>query len=242
MDTTQAPTAIVTGATSGIGLGLTKALLASGYRVVANARHAAGAGTLEPSSNLVLVDGDVADRDTAASLTRIAVERFASVDLLVNNAGVFIAKPFTDYTVDEFQALLRTNTTGFFHVTQPAVRQMRRQGAGHIVTISTTMASQPIQVLPAALAILTKGGLNAVTRALAIELAAEGIRVNAVAPGIVDTPMHSRDSHRFLETLHPIKRLATIGEVVDAVLYLAKAPFVTGEILHVDGGAHAGRW
>ena len=141
MNTTQ--TAIVTGASSGIGLGLTKALLSSGYRVVANARRASAAGTLEPASNLVLVDGDVADPEAAALLTRTAVERFGSVDLLVNNAGVFIAKPFTDYTVEEFQSLVRTNTTGFFHVTQPAIRQMRTQASGHVVTISTTMASQP---------------------------------------------------------------------------------------------------
>lgn len=240
MDTAQ--TAIVTGASSGIGLGLTKALLSSGYRVVANARRASTAGTLEPSSNLVLVDGDVADPETAALLTRSAVERFGSVDLLVNNAGVFIAKAFTDYTVEEFQGLVATNVTGFFHVTQPAIRQMRTQGSGHVVTITTTLASQPVQGVSASLPILTKGGLNAITRALAIEYAKEGVRVNAVAPGVVDTPMHSRESRGFLQTLHPIQRLATVGEIVDAVLYLAKAEFVTGEVLHVDGGAHAGRW
>ena len=240
MDTTQ--TAIVTGASSGIGLGLTTALLHRGYRVVANARRASAAGTLEPSATLVLVDGDVADPDTAASLTRTAVERFGSVDLLVNNAGVFIAKPFTDYTVEEFQHLVATNTAGFFHVTQPAARQMRKQGSGHIVTISTTLASQPVQALPASLPILTKGGLNAITRALAIEYAKEGVRVNAVAPGIVDTPMHARETHGFLQTLHPIERVATVDEIVDAVLYLDTARFVTGEVLHVDGGAHAGRW
>jgi NAD(P)-dependent dehydrogenase (short-subunit alcohol dehydrogenase family) len=240
MNTTQ--TAIVTGASSGIGLGLTKALLGGGYRVVANARHASAAGTLEPSSNLVLVDGDVADAETAASLTRTAVERFGSVDLLVNNAGVFIPKAFTDCPVEDFQKLVATNLTGFFHVTQPAVRQMRTQGSGHVVTITTTLASQPIQGVPASIPILTKGGLNAITRALAIEYAKEGVRFNAVAPGIVDTPMHARETHGFLQTLHPIQRLATVDEIVDAVLYLARAPFVTGEILHVDGGAHAGRW
>ena len=241
MNTTQAPTAIVTGASSGIGLGLTRALLGSGYRVVANARRASTAGTLEPSPNLALVDGDVADPATAASLTRTAIERFGSLDLLVNNAGVFIAKAFTDYSVAEFQQLVATNLTGFLHVTQPALRQMRSQGSGHVVTISTTLASQPVQAVPAALAILTKGGLNAITRALAIEYAKAGVRVNAVAPGIVDTTMHARASHGFLQTLHPIERLATVDEVVDAVLYLDKAGFVTGEVLHVDGGAHAGR-
>lgn len=236
------PTAIVTGASRGIGLGLAKALLSSGYHVVANARHISRAGTLEPSSHLVLVDGDVADPETAASLTRTAVERFGSVDLLVNNAGTFIAKPFADTTVDDYQRLVATNLTGFLHVTQSAVRQMRTQASGHIVTITTSLASQPIQGVSASLAILTKGGLNAITRALAIEYAKDGIRVNAVAPGIVDTDMHSPQSHEFLQTMHPIQRLATVDEIVDAVLYLAEAPFVTGEVLHVDGGAHAGRW
>src|SRR5436190_19913498 len=163
MDTTQ--TAIVTGASSGIGLALSRALLGNGYRVVANARHASTAGTLAPSPNLVLVDGDVADHDTASSLTRTAVDRFGSVDLLVNNAGVFIAKPFTDYTTQEFQQLAATNLTGFFHVTQAVLRQMRSQGSGHVVSISTTLASQPVQVLPSSLPILTKGGLNDITRA-----------------------------------------------------------------------------
>lgn len=238
----QTPTAIVTGASRGIGLGLAKALLSSGYHVVANARHISRAGTLTPSSHLVLVDGDVADPETAASLTRTAVEHFGSVDLLVNNAGTFIAKPFADSTVDDYQRLVATNLTGFLHVTQAAVRQMRTQASGHIVTITTSLASQPVQGVPASLAILTKGGLNAITRALAIEYAKDGIRVNAVAPGIVDTPMHSPQSHEFLQTIHPIQRLATVSEIVDAVLYLAQAPFVTGEVLHVDGGAHAGRW
>ena len=239
---TPARTAIVTGASSGIGLGLTNALLNEGYRVIANARRASAAGTLEPSPNLVLVDGDVANPETAASLTRTAVERFGSVDLLVNNAGVFIVKGFTDSGVDDFERLVATNLTGFFHVTQPAIRQMRAQGAGHVVTISTSLASQPIQGVSAALSILTKGGLNAVTRALAIEYAKDGVRFNAVAPGIVDTPMHAPASHGFLETLHPIQRMATVDEVVDAVLYLADAEFTTGEVIHVDGGAHAGRW
>ena len=236
------PTAIVTGASRGIGLGLAKALLSSGYHVVANARHISRAGTLTPSSHLVLVDGDVADPETAASLTRTAVERFGSVDLLVNNAGIFIAKPFADSTVDDYERLVATNLTGFLHVTQSAVRQMRTQASGHIVTITTSLASQPIQGVSASLAILTKGGLNAITRALAIEYAKDGIRVNAVAPGMVDTDMHSPQSHEFLQTMHPIQRLATVNEIVDAVLYLAEAPFVTGEVLHVDGGAHAGRW
>lgn len=235
-------TAIVTGASSGIGLGLTKALLNDGYNVVANARRASVAGTLTASPNLALVDGDVADPAIAESLTRTAVERFGSLDLLVNNAGIFIVKPFTDTVVNDFERLVSTNLAGFFHVTQAAIRQMQVQGSGHVVTISTSLASQPVQGVSAALSILTKGGLNAATRALAIEYAKSGIRFNAVAPGIVDTPMHAPETHGFLETLHPIKRIATVDEVVDAVLYLAKAAFTTGEVIHVDGGAHAGRW
>jgi NAD(P)-dependent dehydrogenase (short-subunit alcohol dehydrogenase family) len=235
-------TAIVTGASSGIGLGLTKILLDQGYRVVANSRRISATGALEPMQNLALVDGDVADPATGIALTRTAVERFGSVDLLVNNAGIFISKSFTDSTAEDFRRLVETNLTGFFHVTQPAVRQMRTQGAGHVVTISTSLASQPIQSVSAALSILTKGGLNAITRALAIGHAKEGIRFNAVAPGIVDTPMHRKESHGFLKTLHPIQRLASVEEVADAVLYLTKATFVTGEIVRVDGGAHAGRW
>lgn len=234
-------TAIITGASSGIGLGLTKALLSNGYRVVANARRASAAGTLEPSPNLVLVDGDVADPETGATLTRTAVERFGSVDLLVNNAGVFVAKPFTESTVEDFHRLVATNLIGFFHVTQPAVRQMRTQGSGHVVTITTSLANQPIHGVNAALSLLTKGGLNTITRALAIEYAKDGVRVNAVAPGFVDTPMHPQNTHAFLQSLQPIERLASVDEIADAVLYLDKASFVTGELVHVDGGAHAGR-
>ena len=234
-------TAIITGASSGIGLGLTKALLSNGYRVVANARRASAAGTLEPSPNLVLVDGDVADPETGATLTRTAVERFGSVDLLVNNAGVFVAKAFTDSTVEDVQRLVATNITGFFHVTQPAVRQMRTQGSGHVVTITTSLANQPIHGVNAALSLLTKGGLNTITRALAIEYAKDGVRVNAVAPGFVDTPMHPQNTHAFLQSLQPIERLASVDEIADTVLYLDKASFVTGELVHVDGGAHAGR-
>ena len=235
-------TAIVTGASSGIGLGLTRILLDQGYRVVANSRRISATGALEPAQNLAIVDGDVADPATGAALTRTAVERFGSVDLLVNNAGIFIARGFTDSSAEDYRRLVETNLTGFFHVTQPAVRQMRKQGAGHVVTISTSLVSQPIQGVSAALAILTKGGLNAITRALAIEHAKEGIRFNAVAPGIVDTPMHRPETHGFLKTLHPIERLASVAEVADAVLYLTKATFVTGEVIHVDNNAHAKRW
>ncbi|HSR49446.1 MAG TPA: SDR family NAD(P)-dependent oxidoreductase [Acidobacteriota bacterium] len=235
-------TAIVTGASSGIGLGITQALLDRGYRVVANSRRISRAGTLRASESLVLVDGDVSQSETGAELVDTAVRNFGSVSLLVNNAGVFIPKPFTEYTEQDFQTLLDTNLAGFFRLTQPAVAQMISQKSGHIVNISTTLAVQPLAAVPAALPILTKGGLNAITRALAIELAGQGIRVNAIGAGIIDTPMHDPANHEFLKTLHPIQRLGEVSEIAEAVIYLTEASFVSGEVLHVDGGAHAGRW
>lgn len=235
-------TAVITGASSGIGLGLTKALLGRGYRVVANSRRISAAGTLEPSAALALIDGDIADRDVARRIVATAIERFGGIDVLVNNAGIFIPKPFTDYTNEDFERLVSTNLTGFLYVTQEAVRQMKRQGAGHVVNITTTLADQPIAGVPASIPVLTKGGLNAVTAALAIEYAGEGIRFNAIGAGIIDTPMHKPEAHGFLKTLHPIQRIGQVSEIVDAVLYLTEATFVTGEVLHVDGGAHAGKW
>ncbi len=235
-------TAIVTGASSGIGLGLTMALVEHGYRVVANSRQITTAGTLGPCDHLALVDGDIASPNTAHRIVETAVQRFGSVDVLVNNAGIFIPKPFTDYTTEDFERLVSTNLAGFLYVTQAVVRQMRRQGAGHVVNITTTLADQPIAGVPAAIPVLTKGGLNAVTAALAIEYAGEGIRFNAIGAGIIDTPMHKPETHGFLKTLHPIQRIGTVSEIVDAVLYLTDATFVTGEVLHVDGGAHAGKW
>ncbi|MFO0775709.1 MAG: SDR family oxidoreductase [Nitrospiraceae bacterium] len=236
------PTAIVTGASSGIGLGLTTRLLEEGYRVVANSRRISQAGTLAASDSLALVDGDIGRPDTATRLVETAIARFGRVDLLVNNAGIFIPKPFTDYTTADFEQLVSTNLAGFLYVTQAAVRAMRRTGSGHIVNITTTLADQPIAGVNAAIPVLTKGGLNAVTAALAIELAGEGIRVNAIGAGIIDTPMHQPSTHDFLKSLHPIHRIGTVDEIVDAVLYLTNAGFVTGEVLHVDGGAHAGKW
>lgn len=235
-------TALVTGASSGIGLGLTKTLLERGYRVVANSRRVTQRGTLTATDDLALVDGDIASPKTAESLVATAVRRFGGVDLLVNNAGVFIPKPFTDYTSEDFDSLVATNLSGFFHITQRAARQMRQQGSGHIVNITTTLADQPVAGVSAAIPVLTKGGLNAVTKALAIEYAAEGIRVNAIGSGIIDTPMHKPETHGFLKTLAPIRRIGQVSEIVDAILYLDEATFVTGEILHVDGGAHAGKW
>ena len=235
-------TAIITGASSGIGLGLTTALLEHDYRVVANSRHITEAGTLVPSTDLALVDGDIANPDTARRLVETAVRRFGTVDLLVNNAGIFIPKPFTEYTKEDFERLVSTNLAGFLYVTQETVRHMRLQGIGHVVNITTTLADQPIAGVPAAIPVLTKGGLNAVTAALAIEYAGEGIRFNAIGAGVIDTPMHKPETHGFLKTLHPIQRIGKVSEIVDAVLYLTESTFGTGEVLHVDGGAHAGKW
>lgn len=235
-------TAIVTGASSGIGLGLATTLLEHGYRVVANSRRITESGAVAASEDMALVDGDVANPGTARQIVETAVQRFGSVDVLVNNAGIFIPKPFTDYTTEDFERLVSTNLAGFLYATQAAVRQMQRQGAGHVVNITTTLADQPIAGVPAAIPVLTKGGLNAVTAALAIEYAREGIRFNAIGAGIIDTPMHKPETHGFLKTLHPIQRIGTVSEIVDAVLYLTDATFVTGEVLHVDGGAHAGKW
>jgi NAD(P)-dependent dehydrogenase (short-subunit alcohol dehydrogenase family) len=235
-------TAVVTGASRGIGLALARAFGERGYNVVANARGITTSGALPVDARTALVDGDVARPETAERVMATAVERFGGVDLLVNNAGIFVAKPFVEHTSADFDALVATNLAGFFHLTHGALRLMRPRGAGHVVTITTSLAGQPIAGVPAAVSVLTKGGLNAATRALAIEHAAEGIRFNAVAPGVVDTPMHAPESHAVLKHLHPVARLATVSEIVDAVLYLEGAAFVTGEILHVDGGAHAGKW
>ena len=234
-------TVVITGASSGIGLALATAFAANGARVVANARRMSQAQTLKQSSDLVLVDGDISSPDVAERVIKSA-DQFGGVDLLVNNAGIFIAKPFTQFTTEDFSALISTNLTGFFHVTQRALRRMQERRSGHVVSITTSLADQPIAGMPASIPILTKAGLNAVTKALAIEYAASGIRFNAVAPGIIDTPMHKPETHESLRQLHPIARLGTTAEIVEAVMYLDRAAFVSGEVLHVDGGAHAGKW
>jgi NAD(P)-dependent dehydrogenase (short-subunit alcohol dehydrogenase family) len=243
---TQAPTqgrvAIVTGASSGIGLDITKALLGRGYAVVATSRRASERGTLVPSVRLAVVDGDVGRAETAARVVEQAVARFDRVDLLVNNAGIFMAKPFTDHTAAEYDALVSTNLAGFVHMTQAVLRKMVPQRRGHVVNISTSLVGQPIAGVPSAMSILTKGGIEAASRSLAIEYAGQGIRFNTVAPGIVDTPMHAPSNHEALRGLSPSHRIGTVEDVTAAVLYLEAAPFVSGEIIHVDGGAHAGRW
>jgi NAD(P)-dependent dehydrogenase (short-subunit alcohol dehydrogenase family) len=234
----QRKTAIVTGASQGIGAALVQAFAERGYCVVANSR------TIKPSGspNVITIAGDAADPQTAERVVGAAIDHFGRVDTLVNNAGIFIPKPFVDYTSDDFAAVLAVNLAGFFYISQKAASWMLQQKSGHIVNITAVLAEQPLKVVPAALAALTKGGLNAVTRSLAIEYADKGVRVNAVAPGVIKTPMHGAETHAFLASLHPMHRMGEIQEVVDAVLYLETAAFVTGEILHVDGGAHAGRW
>ncbi len=235
-------TAIVTGGSQGIGAGLVKAFLDRGYNVVANSRNITKANPFPPSANLALVDGDIGDPKTAAKIVDTAVSRFGRIDVLINNAGVFIPKPFTEYTTEDFNALVSTTLAGFLYVSQLAVKQMLRQRIGSIVNVSTTFVGQPIAGIGAAVQIMTKGGLDAVTRALAIEYAKEGIRINTVALGTIKTPMHKPETYEFLNGLHPVGRMGEIKEVVDAVLFLTDATFTTGEILHVDGGAHAGKW
>ena len=233
-------TAIVTGASRGIGAGLVEAFLKEGYNVVATSLDASQSLTASPS--LVLVDGDIGKQETAAKAVEAAIKHFATIEVLVNNAGIFYTKPFTDFTTDDFNALASTNLLGFLYITQLTVKQMLKQKSGNVVTISGSLADNPIAGVNASVSMITKGGLNTVTRSLAIEYAKEGIRFNAVAPGVVDTPLHKGDSKEFLKTLQPMGRIADVKDVVDAVLYLAQANQVTGEVLHVDGGAHAGRW
>jgi NAD(P)-dependent dehydrogenase (short-subunit alcohol dehydrogenase family) len=230
--------AVITGASQGIGAGLVKAYRDRGFRVVANSRSIRASD----DPQILAVGGDIADPVVAERVIVEAVAKFGRVDTLVNNAGIFAAKPFTAFTVEDFQSTLRTNLAGFFFVTQSAIRQMETQGSGHVVQITTSIVDQPINGVPAILASITKGGLNAATKGLAIEYAGRGIRVNAVAPGIIKTPMHAPDSHAALGGLHPIGRMGEIQEIVDAVLFLEDASFVTGEILHVDGGQSAGHW
>ncbi len=235
-------TAIVTGASRGIGAGLVEAFLKRGYNVVANSRNITKANPFAGTANVALVDGDIGLSSTAAKIVDTAVSRFGRIDVLINNAGVFIPRPFVEYTTEDFNTLVSTTLGGFLYVTQLTVKQMLRQKAGSIVNISTTLVDQPIAGVGAAVQIMLKGGLNAVTRALAIEYAKEGIRVNTIAPGVINTPMHKAETHEFLKGLHPVGRIGEVKEVVDAALFLTDATFTSGEILHVDGGAHAGKW
>jgi NAD(P)-dependent dehydrogenase (short-subunit alcohol dehydrogenase family) len=233
---TEQKVAIVTGASQGIGAGILQAFRDRNYRVVATSR------SIKPvaDSDVVTVQGDIGAADTAERVFKTAIESFGRVDTLVNNAGMFMAKPFTMYSPDDYATYMSTNVTGFFHMTQRALELMSKQGHGHVVTITTSLVDQPMSSVPAVLASLTKGSLSAATRALAIEYAKTGVRINAVSPGIIKTPMHAPETHQALAALHPMGRMGEISDVVDAVLYLDGAGFVTGEILHVDGGQAAG--
>jgi NAD(P)-dependent dehydrogenase (short-subunit alcohol dehydrogenase family) len=236
MSGTPQPVAIITGAERGIGAGLVAAFHRGGYAVVATSRSIPA----PDESDVLTVRGDITDADTARRVVEQALERFGRIDSLVNNAGVYIGKPFTDYTTDDFRAITSVNLAGFFHITQQAIGPMVAQGAGHIVNISTSLVDNADSATPSALASLTKGGLVAATRSLAIEYAARGVRVNAVSLGVIRTSMHDPASYEGMGALHPLGRVGEISDVVDGILYLERASFVTGEILHIDGGQSAG--
>jgi NAD(P)-dependent dehydrogenase (short-subunit alcohol dehydrogenase family) len=235
-------TVIVTGGSQGIGAAVVKSFLDRGYSVVATSRNITSAG-LAASPNLTLVDGDIGKLATAEKVTQTAISKFGSINHVINNAGIFISKPFVDYTADDLRALLSTNVEGFLYITQLAVKQMLAQGkGGSVTTITTSFVANPIAGLPASVAMITKGGLTTVTKSLASEYAKNHIRFNAVAPGIVDTPMHVNNPKDFLKTLSPMSIISDSKDIADAVLYLTEARHVTGEVLHVDGGAHSGKW
>lgn len=228
---------VVTGASQGLGAGIVEGFRKLGYRVVATSR------SIKPSTDphILTVQGDIADPATAEKIIREGVARFGRIDTLVNNAGIFLAKPFTQYTREDYVHTVATNMGSFFHMSQLAIAQMEKQGdGGHVVSITTTLVDHAIDGVPSVLASLTKGGMNAATRSLAIEYAKRGIRVNAVSPGIIKTPMHGEDTHAALGSLHPVGHMGEVEDIVGAVLYLDSAQFVTGEILHVDGGQSAG--
>jgi NAD(P)-dependent dehydrogenase (short-subunit alcohol dehydrogenase family) len=233
-------TAIVTGASGGIGSGLVEAFLNEGYNVVATALNTKR--SLVASPTLVLVDGDIGKRETAAEVVEAAIQQFETIDVLVNNAGILLTKPFTEFTTEDFNALVSVNLLGFLYITQLAVKQMLKQRSGNVVNITAALADQPVAGINASVSMITKGGLNTVTRSLAIEYAKEGIRFNAVAPGVVDTPLQKNAPKESLMARQPMKTITEVKDIVDAVLYLSRAGQVTGEIIHVDGGSHAGRW
>ena len=228
--------AIVTGASQGIGAGVAAALRAAGYSVVGTARSIRA--SVDP--DFLTVDGDIAEPQTAGRIVELALERYGRIDSLINNAGIFIGKPFTEYTLQDYAAVTAVNLAGFFHITQRAIREMAARRSGHVVNISTSLVDHPNSSSPAALASLTKGGLAAVTRSLAIEYAASGVRVNAVALGVIRTPAHDPASYDGLAALHPLGRVGEISDVVEGIMYLERATFVTGEVLHIDGGQAAG--
>ena len=227
---------VITGASQGLGAGMVKAFRELDYRVVATSR------SIQPSidPDIHTVAGDIGDPAIAQRVIREAIERFGRIDTLINNAGIFVAKPFTAYTHEDYATVLSVNLNGFFYITQLAIAEMEKQGSGHVVNITTSLVDHAIEGVPSVLASLTKGGLNAATKSLAIEYAKRGIRVNAVSPGIIKTPMHGEETHETLGSLHPVGRMGEISDIAQAVVYLDSANFVTGEILHVDGGQSAG--
>jgi NAD(P)-dependent dehydrogenase (short-subunit alcohol dehydrogenase family) len=236
-------TIIVTGGSQGIGAGLVTTFLDRGYKVVANSRNITKSSMFSASDRLALVDGSVAEVATAAKIVEVAKEKFGTIDALVNNAGIYFSKHFTDYTIDDLRSLVSVNIEGFLFITQLSIKQMLAQKTGgSIVNITTTLADHPIAGINSAVPMITKGGLEAVTRSLAMEYATHGIRVNAVAPGIVDTPMQKDNPRDFLRTLQPMGQISSVKDIVDAIVYLTEAGQVTGEVLHVDGGAHVGKW
>ncbi|NUP42228.1 MAG: SDR family oxidoreductase [Streptomyces sp.] len=236
MSTQDQKVAIITGASQGIGAALVEGYRKLGHAVVATSRTIAPAD----DAGVLTVQGDIADPATAERVVAAAVERFGRIDTVVNNAGVFVAKPFTEYTAEDYAAVTGINVAGFFHLTQQAVPHLLARGGGHIVNVTTSLVDAADSRVPSVLAALTKGGLQSATKSLAIEYATRGLRVNAVSPGTIKTPMHPEETHEFLAALHPVGRMGEASDIVDAVLFLETAPFVTGEILHVDGGMSAG--
>ena len=241
--TNEKRVAIVTGASSGIGLGATRALLERGYCVVANSRSISESKELKASNDLVLVDGDMSKIESAVKVANSAIKHFGRIDLLVNCAGIYLSKPFVDYTPEDFAKMIATNVAGYFFITQQVVAQMREQKSGHIVTISTVLTDQPLAGGQNALPVITKSTIPAFSRQLAMEYVADGIRANTISPGVVDTPMHARDDPEQLKKAHPIPQLVQVSDIVEALLYLESATMVNGENIRIDGGAHAGaKW
>ena len=241
MSSKEKPVAIVTGASSGIGLGITQALLKHGYCVVGTSRFITKSKDLKSSSDLVLVDGDISKKETAVRVAEAALKHFGRIDLLVNNAGIFLPKPFTDYTEEDYNLVMGTNVASFFYMTQQVIPQMEKQKEGHVVSISAVLADQPSASVRALTAVLSKSTLPAASKALALEYASSNIRFNVVSAGVIDTPMHAGGDHEALAKFHPLGRMGEVSDVVDAVRYFQSAKFVTGENIRVDGGIHAGR-
>lgn len=239
----QRKTVIVTGASQGIGAAIVNTFVARDYNVVASSRHVSRSTDIKASDRIVLVDGDIGNAETTKLVAETAIAKFGSIQALINNAGIFIAKPFVDYTDEDFRNLLSTNIHGFVRLSQLVVRQMLAQkSGGSIVSITTSLVDHPIAGFNASVAMITKGGIDAASRSLAMEYAKDDIRFNTVAPGIVDTPLHKDNPKEFLKTLSPMGAISTAQEIADAVLFLTEAPHITGEVLHVDGGAHLGKW